>query len=118
MSKQDVLNFFERVETDNRLKDRIKVLEGEASGKDADGVSKIIESKLIPLAKDIGFEFTMKDYKNFVEESKNKKSVETVHGMQSLDLEDLDDVSGGKLTAVVSFITGSFCGGAGWDFYR
>ena len=95
MSEQEIVNFFEHVGKDNRLKDKIRVLESEAMGKNSDEVNKIVENKLIPLAKEAGFEFTMEDYKEFIEETKNKKNTKTSHGMQELDLGDLDNVSGG-----------------------
>lgn len=94
MSKQDVENFFQYVQNDCKLKEKITTIVQNTSGKKAEEIEKTIESGLIPLADENGFKFTIQDYKEFIHEM-NQPAQET-SGMKSLDLDDLDNVSGGS----------------------
>ena len=108
MAKQDVLKFFEHVQKDVQLQDKISDLQKEANGKDSSEVNKIVEDKLIPLAKQSGYNFTFEEYKEFIQEKTKEQPAPLENGAE-LDLDDLENVSGGKFSALVQTNTRGFC---------
>ena len=108
MAKQDVLKFFEHVQKDVQLQDKISDLQNEANGKNSDEVNKIIENKLIPLAKQFGCTFTFEEYKEFIQEKSKEQPAPLENGAE-LDLDDLENVSGGNSAISFSFSLDSIC---------
>ncbi len=86
MSMTDVKKFIKAVDKDPELQKKMK-LAGENYTGDLDDIERIITENVIPFAKEIDFDFSAREYRNFLEE---KGSV------GKLDEDDLERVVGGQ----------------------
>lgn len=89
--KNDVKAFFLEAQKNEDLSEKIKNIAEKIKEKHEE--EKLIQSELIPLAKEFGFEFTIEDYKKFIESEKGKQEGNKVQ----LDVMDLENVSGGGM---------------------
>lgn len=100
MSKENVVLFFKEMDKNKELSEKFSKISAEMDGKEEKEIALLCKTKLVPLAKEAGFEFSAIEYAEFcieasVELNEEKDSV----NMQALNLDELDSVSGGASKA-------------------
>ena len=89
MAKENVRKFYEKLESSKELQEKLVKAQESYIGDKADREA-VLETVLLPIAKEAGYDFTISEYKNAQREAMAEK------GMSE---EELENVSGG----------GSFC---------
>ena len=103
MSVENVKKFYEEVSKDEALKQKFVELSKKYQGQqmDEDKAMAITEQEMLPLAKQMGYSFTMDDLKVYGEEMKQANM------NCELSEEEMQAVTGG--------IAAMICVGAGWN---
>lgn len=92
MSKESAMRFFIMLERKSDLKDQYASIVDEMEKLDDPGKDKLTELKILPMAKEAGFEFTVDDYKEFLSSVSSGE----------LSDDELDKVVGGYVQVRVS----------------
>lgn len=96
MAKENVVLFFKEMDKNKELSEKFSKISAEMDGKEEKEVALLCKTKLIPLAKEAGFDFSAIEYAEFCIEASTVLDEEgNSTNMQVLDLDDLDSVSGG-----------------------
>ena len=107
--KKEIEGFLKLLAGDPRLKEIVKKIDIElGKGKDSD--TKIIEEKIIPIAKEKGFEFTSEEFLNYVE--KLKDVLEDTDSSEEQP-EKKSRFGGGKLGKLIALLGGGTAVGVG-----
>jgi predicted ribosomally synthesized peptide with nif11-like leader len=97
MAKQDVLGFYEKLQSDVALQEKIKAAEKSYTG-DKEDKEKIVKDILLSVAKEAGFDISLDDIKEY-EASLTKEG--------EVNDSDLQQVAGGTIGFCVIYGVGS-----------
>ena len=108
MAREDVESFFEKVNQDENLKQKISEIETRLVNLDKNQAEKIFNSDILPIAQKLGFEISYEDVLDFSINPKNEPEGE-------LSDDDLGQVAGGMSCGVVgASANSSDCFISGW----